>query len=238
MITIAWFSAGVSSAVATKLMVDEIDRIIYTHIDDQHSDTFRFVRDCEKWFGRKIEILQSGHKNVETACLASGGFVNSPHGAACSRILKRRVRQDVESLQSLHQSIRYVWGMDIEESKRAENLHNSMPHQSHIFPLIDKKIGKTHAHKILTSSGIKRPAMYDIGYVNNNCIGCVKGGMAYWNKIRKDFPDVFQARAKMERQIGASCINGVYLDELDKNRGRQESPIVADCGMFCESLKL
>ncbi len=37
--------------------------------------------------------------------------------------------------------------------------------------------------------------MYDLGYPNNNCIGCVKGGMGYWNKIRKDFPEVFQKRA-------------------------------------------
>ena len=55
--------------------------------------------------------------------------------------------------------------------------------------------------------GIKRPIMYDLGYSNNNCIGCVKGGMGYWNKIREDFPEVFQARAKLEREIGRSCKN-------------------------------
>ena len=32
--------------------------------------------------------------------------------------------------------------------------------------------------------------MYDLGYPNNNCIGCIKGGMGYWNRIRKDFPDI------------------------------------------------
>lgn len=31
--------------------------------------------------------------------------------------------------------------------------------------------------------------MYDLGYANNNCIGCVKGGIGYWNKIRIDFPE-------------------------------------------------
>ena len=42
--------------------------------------------------------------------------------------------------------------------------------------------------------------MYDMGYPNNNCIGCVKGGMGYWNHIRKDFPEVFDSRAKLERE--------------------------------------
>lgn len=75
--------------------------------------------------------------------------------------------------------------------------------------------------------------MYDMGYNNNNCIGCVKGGMGYWNKIRKDFPEVFAARAKLERDIGHSCINGVFLDELDPNRGRMSKEIMQDCGIMC-----
>ena len=71
--TISWFSAGGSSAVATKLMIDEIDSIIYTHIEDQHPDTLRFVKDCEQWFGKPVEILQSPYKTVQAACLAAGG---------------------------------------------------------------------------------------------------------------------------------------------------------------------
>lgn len=91
---------------------------------------------------------------------------------------------------------------------------------------------------ILKASGVKRPAMYDLGYMNNNCIGCVKGGMGYWNKIRRDFPDVFNQRAKMERTIGATCIKGIYLDELDTEAGRHEKPIVDDCGIMCELIGL
>ena len=75
--------------------------------------------------------------------------------------------------------------------------------------------------------------MYDLGHPNNNCIGCVKGGMGYWNKIRVDFPEVFERRAKMERDIGATCINGIYLDELDPDAGRNKV-VVADCGIMCE----
>ena len=74
---------------------------------------------------------------------------------------------------------------------------------------------KEDTHAILNRLGIRRPAMYDLGYQNNNCIGCVKGGMGYWNKIRKDFPEVFERRAKLEREIEHSCIKGVFLDELD-----------------------
>ena len=73
-----------------------------------------------------------------------------------------------------------------------------------------------------------------LGYKNNNCIGCVKGGMGYWNKIRVDFPDVFERRAVLERRIEGTCIKGVYLDELAEDRGHKQAPICEDCGIFCE----
>ena len=80
---------------------------------------------------------------------------------------------------------------------------------------------------------IKRPFMYDLGYSNNNCIGCVKGGMGYWNKIRVDFPEIFEARAKMEREIGSRCLKECYLDELDPSRGKMEEEIMQECGIMC-----
>lgn len=72
-----------------------------------------------------------------------------------------------------------------------------------------------------------------MGYQNNNCIGCVKGGMGYWNKIRKDFPDVFDRMAKLEREVGHSCISGIYLDELAPDRGNMSEEIIQDCGIMC-----
>lgn len=236
--TVAWFSAGVSSAVATKLTVDEVDEIIYTHIDDQHPDTIRFVADCEDWFGKKVTVLQSPYKCVENACRMAGGrgYINGIGGAACSLRLKRLVRKEWELEQ--HDALRYVWGMDYAEKHRCERIIEAMPAQDHAFPLVVKKLTKEGAHRILSASGIKRPAMYELGYNNNNCIGCVKGGMGYWNHIRRDFPIVFSARAAMERMIKASCIKGVYLDELNPEVGRNWKPIVEDCGILCETMAI
>jgi hypothetical protein len=236
--TVSWFSAGVSSAVATKLLIEQIDEIIYIHIDDHHPDTFRFVGQCEKWFGKPIKRIQSEYKDVETACLMSGGrgYINGPSGAACTKFLKKRVRKIWEQDQS--EEITYVWGMDYTEKNRADRLFETMPEFEHVFPLIDQKISKEASHQMLKASGIKRPAMYDMGYNNNNCIGCVKGGMGYWNAIRRDWPDMFDARARMERKIEATCIKGVYLDELDPMAGRHTPPVVEDCGILCEVMKL
>lgn len=237
MYTVAWFSAGVSSAVATKLAINEIDEIIYTHIEDQHKDTLRFVVDCEEWFGKPITILRSPYRNVKTVCLMKR-YINGPKGAVCTGLLKRRVRQEWEIDHSDFLPFRYVWGMDAskKERERAKLLQSNMESFEHVFPLIEKGIGKAEAHRILKASGVRRPVMYDLGYHNNNCVGCLKGGMGYFNKLRVDFPEVFSARAKLEREIGASCINGVFLDELTPARGRHKAPVVDECGIMCETI--
>ena len=232
---VSWFSAGVSSAVATKLIVNDIDHVFYIHVEDQHPDTMRFVKDIEHWLGKQIEIMQSPYRSVENACRAAS-YLNGVAGAACTRLLKRRVREEWE--MDIDEHLTYIWGYDAQEQDRADKIIDHYPQHSHRFPLIEKGISKTEAHEILNASGIKRPAMYELGYNNNNCIGCLKGGQGYFNHIRKDFADVFEKRAKLERLIGASCINGTFLDELDPSVGRHTKPIVDDCGILCEVIAI
>ena len=123
--------------------------------------------------------------------------------------------------------------MDLNEKHRADRIIDDMPQFEHEFPLINKGLTKQEAHGICTKLGIKRPAMYDMGYSNNNCIGCIRGGKGYWNKIRQDFPDVFASRAKLEREVGQSIFKDVYLDELDPQAGRVSEEIMDDCDIYC-----
>ena len=108
------------------------------------------------------------------------------------------------------------------------------PDAKPLFPLIENKVNKKECLFYLEQQGIKRPTMYTLGYNNNNCIGCVKGGMGYWNKIRTDFPDHFEKMAQAERQVGNSCIRGIFLDELDPEAGRRQKIVTPDCGNFCD----
>ena len=99
---------------------------------------------------------------------------------------------------------------------------------------------------MLWQSGIKLPKMYDLGYNHNNCIGCVKGGKGYWNKIRKDYPEHFNKMAKIERKIEHSIFRDmetnerIWLDELPEDAGnfKTEEPISCDlsCGLAMAEL--
>jgi len=86
---VCWFSTGISSFVACYLSKD-IDKIIYTHVADQHPDSLRFLHDCERLLGREIEIIQSdSYKSVEDVILREG-YINGPTGAKCSKVLKKK----------------------------------------------------------------------------------------------------------------------------------------------------
>ena len=229
---VCWISAGVSSFIAGYLEKDTIDKFIYIDIEDQHPDSMRFIKDCEKVLGKKIEILKSRYGSVENAIRASG-VIKMPRGfAPCTNWLKKRVRKEWE-YEHRDCDITYVWGMDYNEKNRADNLVEAMPEFTHIFPLIEKTLTKQDAHGMCERLVISRPVMYDLGYNNNNCIGCVKGGMGYWNKIRVDFPEVFESRARLEREIGVSILKECYLDELYPDRGRMSDEISMDCGIMC-----
>lgn len=229
---VCWISAGVSSFIAGYLVKETVDKFIYTHIDNQHEDSLRFIKDCEKALGKPIEILQSQYKSIDNV-IETFGFINGPYGAKCTDVLKKRVRKEWEYGK---EDLTYVWGFDSSkrERQRAQRTIESMNKVKHEFPLIDRNLTKEDCHGLLRQLDIKRPMMYDLGYRNNNCIGCVKGGKGYWNKIRIDFPEVFEARAKQEREVGHTCIKGIYLDELDPNVGRIEDEVMEECSIMCQ----
>ena len=229
---IAWFSAGVSSAVATKL--SNPDRIFYNPVADMHPDTYRFIHDCEVWFNKPVEIMRGRVDSVEDACRLASCLVIPRSFTACTKHLKIAVRKRWEKDNPGRHV--YVWGMDLEEAERAEYLVGRNPDYDHEFPLIAARMNKKEAHGYLAKAGIKRPSMYDEGYPNNNCLGCIRGKLGYWNKIRIEYPAIFASRAKLERVIGHSIMPGVYLDELSPERGRKLKPIVAECGAACEVL--
>lgn len=111
------------------------------------------------------------------------------------------------------------------------------------FPLVEAGITKQEARQMLLEAGIKEPRTYAEGFNNANCLafGCVKGGIGYWNRIRKMRPEVFERMAKKEREIGyallTQVVDGVstpvYLDELDPTAGNHQAEPAIQCGLFC-----
>lgn len=103
---IAWFSCGVTSAVATKLAIAKFEtiRIIYIDTGGEHSDSIRFLHDCEKWIDHEVEIWKSDKFSDPFDVFESKRFLNSPYGAPCTYELKKKVRWRIEDEIKLWQA--------------------------------------------------------------------------------------------------------------------------------------
>lgn len=236
---VVWFSCGAASAVSAKIALEKYPNAILAYCDtgSEHEDNFRFLKDCENWLKTKVTVLKSKTYENTWDVFSKTKYLVGPRGARCTTELKKKVRQQFEDLENDIQ----VFGFDIAERERASRFTENNPEMKCWFPLIDSNIAKTECLKIISSAGIEVPIMYKLGYQNNNCIGCVKGQSGYWNKIRKDFPEVFERMAKVERELNVAICKSyagdrkrkrVFLDELPPDAGRYED-LKFECSLFC-----
>jgi len=239
---VCWFSCGAASAVATKLMIAEnagrLPLIIaYTEVAEEHSDNKRFLVDCERWFGQKITVIRNDKYDASIyEVFRRERFLVGPSGAACTRLLKRGMRASFEKEGDIQ-----VFGFTAEEEDRAADFFERNPGINGRAPLIERGLTKADCLAMLQDAGIEIPVMYKLGYKNNNCIGCVKGGAGYWNKIRRDFPETFSRMARVERELGRTIIRvdgaQLYLDELPEEMGKSQEQPDIECSIFCHMAK-
>ena len=233
---VSWFSCGAASAVATILAAAQYGEIeaVYCRVVEEHEDNLRFLDDFTRVTGIPVKtIVDEKHEGSIYKVFLKRGFIKNQHGAPCTMILKKDMRKAYQRPDDIQ-----VFGFTADEQDRADRFIDANNDVNEDFILIDNGITKQDCYKLLSNLDLELPVMYRMGYSNNNCVGCVKGGMGYWNKIRKDFPERFNQMALVERLIGHAVnkdANGpVYLDELAPNRGRFKDDSPADCGFTCE----
>ena len=231
---VCWFSCGAASAVATKLAIAEnagkLPLIIaYTEVMEEHPDNKRFLAECEKWFGQDIVILGNDYYKRSIYETFKTSAMNIRGAAPCTRVLKKQVRERYEQVGD-----RQVFGYTAEEQQRYDRFIDANNEVDVWVPLIDKGLNKVDCLAMLQNAGIDLPQMYKLGYLNNNCIGCVKGGMGYWNKIRVDFPEQFDRMAKLERFKKQTIFKDRYLDELKPTDGNYPQEPDIECSIFCQ----
>lgn len=238
---VIWFSCGAASAVAAKLALDQTsDReVVIAYIDTaaEHPDNARFLADCERWYGREIVTLRNPEFADTWAVWEKRRYIAGIAGAPCTLELKKAVRERFERPDDVQ-----VFGFDSTERERAERFQANQPEVRMWCPLIDANMPKALCFFRLQEAGIALPAMYLLGYTNNNCIGCPKGNAGYWNKIRRDFPETFARMAKLEGELGAkicqATINGkrqrVSLVDLPPTAGRHSDEPPISCGLLCD----
>lgn len=225
--------------MAAKLALADRPDAVVTYIDtgSEHADNERFISECETWFGHAVERLRSDRYADTWDVWERTRYLVGPTGARCTGELKKRVRFAYQRTDDLQ-----VFGFtaDPREVTRAARFREQNVEVDLWAPLIDRGLTKTDCLGLLAAAGIEIPAMYRLGYDNNNCVGCVKGGQAYWNRIRQDFPEVFARMAALEQDIGATVLRSkgqpLPLIALDPRAGRGSPPRAIECSPLCSGV--
>lgn len=249
---VSWFSCGAASAIATKLAIQAANgrEVVVVYCDTskrEHPDNMRFLRDCEAWFGQKILILGNDKYDRDPdVVFRKTRFLVGPSGARCTAELKRSVRLGFQKPDDI-----VLIGYTAEEyASRHEGLQQAEPLVNFWPILYERGLTKDDCIAMVERAGIDVPAMYKLGYRNNNCIGCVKGQAGYWNKIRVDFPERFAEMAQIERELGRIIckrewvedgvrrLERIPLDRLPPDLGHYPSEREIQCGIICQSASM
>lgn len=241
-----WFSCGAASAAALKLTVEKYGanrvRAVNNPVAEEHQDNRRFLGDVQDWIGIEIERAVAP-KYPSASCVdvwdhrgAMSIIVNGKGAIApCTDHLKKEARQAWEAINTPNW---HVLGFTVDERKRHERFVRN--ERENVLPiLIDAGMTKVDCAMMIRAAGLRLPEMYNLGYPNANCIGCVKAtSPTYWNLVRQTHPEVFRQRAEQSRRLGSKLVRvknvRIFLDELDpkaKGRALKQMP---DCGLFCE----
>lgn len=249
---VAQFSCGAASAVATKLVMAEHGlahevAIVNAFVQEEHEDNRRFLVDCQAWFGQNISVVREQKHNASAReVFRKRRFLKNKNGAPCSKILKRELL-DAWRISTARPGVDdiIVLGYTADEQGRLDKWIDANNDKRVIAPLIDAGLGKEDVLALVQRAGLVLPLMYRMGYHNANCIGCVKGGAGYWNKIRRDFPEHFEEMCRIEEMLGIKAtllrhrsgpLKGqrFFLRQLDPNTGNYADEPSIECGASCE----
>lgn len=233
------FSCGVPSAVAAKLALAEYghDRveIVYSDTRSEHPDNVRYRKDCEAWFGKSVTVLASDKYQDIWDVFRRERFIASHQGAKCRPLLKMVPFYDFWLPSD---TLIFGYTSDAADAARAVRLKANSAEKM-AFPLIERGLMRSDCHAIIDRAGIELPMMYKLGFKNNNCLGCPKGGMGYWNRIREHFPDEFEKMAAIQRELGLGSAflkrrgERITLDQLEPGDGIHEVDDGFECSIMC-----
>lgn len=237
--TVVWFSCGAASAVAARMVLRETpDAILaYCETRSEHPDSARFLLDCQRWLNRGVMRLSSLEYQDTWDVWTRRKYLAGISGAPCTVELKVGPRLEWQRPDDIHV---FGYTADGADKKRAELLRENYPEMAIRTPLIDADLTKANCLAIIEGAGIRLPAMYGLGFANNNCIPCVKAtSPSYWALVRKEFPVEFARMSVLSRNLDVRLcrikVERRFIDEIPADHPTTNA-IAPACDFLCHAI--
>ena len=216
---IVGFSGGVSSAWCAGWALRNYpkEEIVFLFHDtkEEDEDTYRFIREMAAKLGHPVTERSDGRSVTEV--FQDENAIANNRMAFCSRILKaeQRDRYFEEARAEGVTELVNVLGFSALEEQRVQRAAGRAMQQGFAcrFPMIEEKTTKQQAADWCLSLGVKPPRMYRWSE-HANCVGCVRGGKAYWLAVKENAPEVFEQRSALEREFGHTILKDTTLAKL------------------------
>jgi 3'-phosphoadenosine 5'-phosphosulfate sulfotransferase (PAPS reductase)/FAD synthetase len=235
--TIVWFSRGAASAIAWMLTRRESPDCLAVHCATaaEHPDSDRFGREWSQRMGASVVTLRSEEYADTWDVWERTRWLAGVNGARCTGELKVAPRIAFQRPGDVHV---FGYTADAADVKRAERLRETYFEMDIRTPLIDAGLTKQAVLAMVEREGVALPAMYGLGYQNNNCIPCVKATSPdYWALVRKTHPAEFARMAELSRRLNVRLCRihdeRRFIDEIP-DHWPTTSPIVPACDFLCQ----
>jgi len=216
---IVGFSGGVTSAWCADWALKNFPKdevvLLFHDTKEEDDDTYRFIREMSDYLGVPVTERSDG-RSVSEVFDDERAIANN-RMAFCSRILKASQSQKfVRELraQGVNDIVKII-GFTEGEWQRVQRAsgHAIADGIEVRFPLIENKVTKQSAYDWCKAVGVRPPRMYEWSD-HANCVGCVRGGKAYWLAVKENAPDVFEKRSQQEKAFGHTVLKDVSLRQL------------------------
>lgn len=204
------FSGGVTSAWCAGWALRTFPReevvLLWHDTKEEHPDTYRFIREMSA--ALKHPITERSDGRSVTQVFRDEGFLGNGMNAMCSRILKvEQGQKHTRELQAAGFDVIKVFGYSAKERARIDRAAGRAVVEgfSCRFPILEERITKQQTADWCLAQGVRPSAMYRWSD-HANCVGCVKGGRAYWLAVAENEPEVFEQRAQLEEEFGHEII--------------------------------
>lgn len=240
---IVGFSGGVTSAWCAGWALENYpkDEILFVFHDtkEEHPDTYRFIREMALALDHPVIDFSDGRSVTEV--FYDNNAIANNRMAFCSRILKTKQRDKfIKKLKSegATEIVNVVGFSAIEEQRVQRTSARAAKDGLQVrFPVVENKVTKQQCADWCMSKGVMPSAMYKWSE-HANCVGCVRGGKAYWLKVKENEPDIFEQRANLENDFeGHTILKDMSLRVLAvtglKRKVNQRESIsigACDCG--------
>lgn len=223
------YSGGVTSAWCAwwALQNYQKDEVVWLFHDtkEEDPDTYRFIKQFSEVVGHPVTEVSDG-RSVTELCYDEDMLPNQ-QAAFCSRVLKQEQRS--KYIKELRDGgitdITIVLGFSDHEWQRIQRA-TAVAEREGVkcrFPLVETGTTKQEIVSWLECElKVPPPSMYK--WSNHaNCVGCFRGGKAYWLAVHKNRPDVFLQRLSMEKEFGHTIQSRYSLEDTLKD-GMKRAP--------------